>query len=524
MMYKLVLASISRFTASLSIIGSSAIMYMIISDRKSKLRHPYHRIMLMMSTFDVIQSLTIAVGAAAIPRESDFYGAKGNERSCDAQGFFMMLGYAVPLYNSCLQIFYVLSIRYGISAQQFSKFEPALHAISILFPLSWAVFFTARGYNSPWVFFCIPRGVLPLFVIGATVVLCFLICVISMVCICWKVISQARKMKQYTNFETKNKSSARRRSQCRVNEDKTQTIIQALLYVSAFVLTWTFPSITAFYTKGRVDMSVPFVLLTLTQIFFPLQGFWNFVFYIRPGVKKAMKSNPDMSLLGNIRDVIFKPETIVNVHRKSLALRRAKIPELHQSSRKEDVADSDTMSRSLHTNDQNSGESSGIIRLDDKSERGIHDLALAEIQACHQQDGKYRSSSTYTAASEGEEEKVEILDEEDPHRMNVATVKAIGNDIISNVAINHHVVDVRGNSMPQADLDVKIDRDYDNNSASSNIKTCEDSTLEKDLENPSQIRPQPKKVRRRVSLVNIGSILSDMEFLSLDGYSDSGES
>ena len=97
---------IGRVSATFSIVGSSLIVYMIVSDRK-KINQPFHRLMLMMSIFDVLQSATILVANAAFPKESDIYdysvessyGAKGNKHTCAIQSFFMMLGLGVPLYN-----------------------------------------------------------------------------------------------------------------------------------------------------------------------------------------------------------------------------------------------------------------------------------------------------------------------------------------------------------------------------------------------------------------------------------------
>ena len=130
---------IGRMTATLSILGSSLIIYMIVSDRKRKLVRPFHRLVLLMSIFDVLQSVSMVFASAAFPKESGIYGAKGNTQTCAIQGFFMILGMSVPLYNACLNIYYVLTIRYGISPERFTKFEPTLHVIAILLPLYIAI-------------------------------------------------------------------------------------------------------------------------------------------------------------------------------------------------------------------------------------------------------------------------------------------------------------------------------------------------------------------------------------------------
>jgi len=256
---KLLIATcIGRATAAFSILGSSSIIYMIISDRKRKFNRSFHRLMLLMSIFDVLQSTAMIIANAAIPKESDFYGAKGNNRTCATQGFFIVLGLAVPLYNACLNIYYVLTIRYSISSDRFAIFEPALHAIAILVPLSMAIIFTARGDMLPGASACFPRSKLSEWAIPILLAFCFLICISSMICICWTVISQEMKMKKYTRFP-KNGIRPVRRS--RINEEKRETVKQALLYASAFILTYFFVILSVFLI-GSDD--VPHFALTLS--------------------------------------------------------------------------------------------------------------------------------------------------------------------------------------------------------------------------------------------------------------------
>jgi len=213
-MIKLILPLvIPRITAALSILGSSTIMYAIISDRKRKFKRPYHRIMLMMSCLDILQSSAMLVSTAALPRDSNISGAKGNERTCDAQGFFLVFGgLAVLLYNASLHIYYALIIQYGVSPERFTKFEPVLHAISILVPLFIAVLNVAfHGEVARTVLVCYPRAKVILLTAGSIIILCFIICIASMVCICWKAISQAKTMQKYIFRVTTNTSAPRSR-------------------------------------------------------------------------------------------------------------------------------------------------------------------------------------------------------------------------------------------------------------------------------------------------------------------------
>jgi len=320
-MFLVIISSITRITAAFSFLGSSLIIYMILSDWKRKLHRPFHRLVLMMSIFDVFQSTAWIVNNTAIPKESNIYGAKGNTHTCAIQSFFIVLGLAVPLYNACLNIFYVLTIRYSVSSERFTKFEPALHAIAILVPLSTAITLTALGDYKPHEYWCEPVTGPFLITIASFFVICFLICIVSMVIICWTVISNANKMEKYTTFP-RNKTPSTRNS--RINDEKKETIKQALLYASAFIFTYFFDAINCFLFMFSKETKTPAALLILSSIFYPLQGFWNFVFYVRPGVKHVRKTSPTITYLEALRDVIFEPMSMSNRRRPTQNMQRAR--------------------------------------------------------------------------------------------------------------------------------------------------------------------------------------------------------
>ena len=52
-----ILINIPRITGTLSIIGSSIILFIILRDYKHKLRHVYHRLLLIYSFIDIICSI-----------------------------------------------------------------------------------------------------------------------------------------------------------------------------------------------------------------------------------------------------------------------------------------------------------------------------------------------------------------------------------------------------------------------------------------------------------------------------------
>jgi len=299
---------ISRVTGSLSMLGSTAIIYIILSCRKRKLAQPKNRLMIMMSGFDVLQAIAIVVATAAIPRDFDVYGARGNQTTCVVQSILMTMGMAVPLYNSSLNMYYLLTIRYNMTSALFSsRVEPLLHLLSILGPLTSAVTFAALGYAGPMshgstTCVYIDANSSPRYVFLAFISFCLFFCICSMAAICWSVISQEEKIKKHRFGSTQDQSVS-------ILERK-ETTKQAMLYSSAFLLTFAFPIIRALWVTLYEDEAL--VLDILTAIFYPLQGFWNFVFYCRPGVNHVKTLDPSKSLFKAIVEVIFHAECVSN--------------------------------------------------------------------------------------------------------------------------------------------------------------------------------------------------------------------
>lgn len=290
----IVVSWIARFTGTLSIIGSSSVIYMIISDRVEKLAKPKHRLMLMLSVFDVSQSTAVASATWPFPR-SYIYGSMGNMTTCKIQYFFGTLGLTVPMYNASLCLLYLFTIKYRLQPTHFAtKIEPYLHTASVLIPLILAIGpvvmndviipistpICSISKKSPfaWIFITVPS-------------LSFLICLYSMVSICRYVNAQSRKMKQYT-YGT---SQTQRRE-----IERRKTIQQAIYYTAAFFITFLFIGMRTLFIYA-------YPLEILKNIFYPLQGFWNFLLYIRPAVTKMKEDEKDAYLCVVIWRVIFHP-------------------------------------------------------------------------------------------------------------------------------------------------------------------------------------------------------------------------
>mmetsp|Transcript_2489 Transcript_2489/g.2703 ORF Transcript_2489/g.2703 Transcript_2489/m.2703 type:complete len:357 (+) Transcript_2489:87-1157(+) len=292
---------IPRLTATLSFLGSLAIVYMILSDRKEKLTRSNHRLMLVLSVVDVLHSAVYAATTLASPRDSEFYGAMGNMGTCNAQGFFGVLAYAIPMYNTCLSLYFLLTIRYRMRLSTFStKIEPFMHTLSTMVPLTLAIVSVSTSSIEPVSNVCFVNFEAPtiaskviLLVVGGILALCFLINLSCMITISRLVIKRSNKARRYSYSATQKER--------RVTEKKA-IIVQSLFYTGAFFITFIFPALVLFLSKRHYPLEA------LTEIFYPLQGFWNFILYTRPGVKRVKGTNPDKSCLGIFREVVFRPK------------------------------------------------------------------------------------------------------------------------------------------------------------------------------------------------------------------------
>jgi len=279
----MVISWIPHFTGTLSFIGSLGITYLILSDREYKLTKPNHRLMLSMSAFDVLSSAALASSTWSF----------GNMTTCKIQYFFVTLGLAVPMYNASLSLLYLLTIRYRLHQRHFAtKIEPYLHAASVLVPLIIATVpivmdapMNTKGYgvcsiypDSPMAW---PLCLVPL--------LSFCVCLYSMTSISCYVQAQSKRMGKY--------SYGMRQTQRRESE-KRATIRQAIFYTAAFFITFIFQAMRMLSCKS-------FPVEIMNSVFFPLQGFWNFLLYIRPNVMKMKEAKPDKCLCEIIWSVVF---------------------------------------------------------------------------------------------------------------------------------------------------------------------------------------------------------------------------
>ena len=125
---KVALALVPKFSSIFSLAGSTWIIIEVVTN-KTKSRHPYHRLLCAMSVYDVLESVWNFTSTWPIPAgNANQVWSIGTTETCSAQGFFLTLSVAVPIYNAFLAFYYMLVVNYNLKDQTLRRrVEPAMH-------------------------------------------------------------------------------------------------------------------------------------------------------------------------------------------------------------------------------------------------------------------------------------------------------------------------------------------------------------------------------------------------------------
>mmetsp|Transcript_4581 Transcript_4581/g.6717 ORF Transcript_4581/g.6717 Transcript_4581/m.6717 type:complete len:404 (-) Transcript_4581:464-1675(-) len=303
----------SASSGTLSSAGSLIIIYMIFKG-VALLEKVQYRLILAMSAFDILQSISLGLATLPIPRDSacTLY-ALGNKASCMMQAFSFQLGFVVPNYVAMLCIYYMCTIKYNIQDGLIRKYESYMHLYAILPPLTIAITALSNDLFNNFCTMCWlaasdaydiskiqneedngdddDQGSLLLTLLSFATV--FFV-IIDFGIIFWCMIQVRRSMRM-----------SRSQSQLMAYYTVSEAKIQANLYVIAFLVTYLIP-ISIFCVVAFSNGSSPFPLLLLQAIFQPLQGFWNFFTFIRPKFKMITDANPEKTYCQRLCITVFR--------------------------------------------------------------------------------------------------------------------------------------------------------------------------------------------------------------------------
>ena len=132
-------AATTMFGALLSLFGSGCIVWNICRKQKYK-RDPYHRLLLGTCFLDLISSLGWFMAPIAPPESSSPRALSvGDTASCTAQGYFIQVGIGFMVYNACLSIYYLMTIRYNVPKERLVWKEAIMHGVSLIWGLGVAI-------------------------------------------------------------------------------------------------------------------------------------------------------------------------------------------------------------------------------------------------------------------------------------------------------------------------------------------------------------------------------------------------
>jgi hypothetical protein len=156
-----VLMAISRvLSGSFSLVASSIIVYKIYrrfkksrtsgADSRNFEVTTYHRMLLGISFLDILFSFGSLGGTFVVPASTGVVFGHGTTATCSTQGFLLQTGAALPVYVACLNIYFMIKIRYNVNDTILRRrYEPWLHGIPIAFSFSSATLGVALKIFNP---------------------------------------------------------------------------------------------------------------------------------------------------------------------------------------------------------------------------------------------------------------------------------------------------------------------------------------------------------------------------------------
>jgi len=297
--------------ATLSLLGSCTIVFKILRGlARNQTTTPYDRIILGLSSCDIIASITYAIGPFLLPRETSLrVWSFGSPGTCQALGFFNQFScIGAMYYNFILSFYYLLTVRFGVKRKEFQrKYELWMHLSALFFPISALIGYLGQWYaeqdlaTSCWA----KEAVVGYILGGVPVAVIFLTLIINNMVI----YAYVRKTLNLNNGSPE--SSTGPTITLVQKHLKNEAATQGFLYVGSFFVTVT-PVFTIQVLGGilgytKDDQGDIYPLLVLNSMVLPLQGFFNVYIYLRPMYTRFRAANPDKSICHILQQALFDP-------------------------------------------------------------------------------------------------------------------------------------------------------------------------------------------------------------------------
>jgi len=321
-----VLVCIQIFAAFLSLIGSSTIVFKIVRCIvRNQPTTPYDRIILGLSTCDIVGSVVYTVGPFMLPSETSLrVWSFGSERSCEVLGFLNQMACIGAIWYSCiLSFYYLLTVRFRVRRKDFQeKYETPMHLSSLFYPLTGFL-----GYLFGWYaeqdlsMTCWFAQPIVGYIFGAIpMVFSFLTIMVNNIVI-YAFVRRSLLVDE-SQLPTKQSSVQFEDPEHQQPEDfpgltsvqrrlRKEAATQGFLYVASFYITWTPVFVIQIigasgYTTD--DQGKIYWLLALNCLLLPLQGLFNVFIYVRPTYTRFQARYPTEPALRVLKHALFDPK------------------------------------------------------------------------------------------------------------------------------------------------------------------------------------------------------------------------
>jgi len=300
-----VLIVLTICSASLSVMGSTAIVFKILRDWiLNRCTTPYDRIVLGLSTFDILASISFTIDRFLQPSEtSPSPWSFGNPATCQISGFITQL--VVPWatwYNCILSYYFHFTVLSQVRLNNFVReYEPWMHLSGIYFLITAII-----GYSGGWydeqllVGGCWVTDSLIKWIFGGITLMFTYFSMVVNYCVIYSVLRLSLRSEDVSGPEF-------------VQEKlKREAMTMMLLYIAFFFVTVSPHFLVhlletyfgyGYYNAGKI---YPLMILQVTTL--PLQGFFNFFIYTKPMYTRFRAANPNKPMYFVIHQALFNPD------------------------------------------------------------------------------------------------------------------------------------------------------------------------------------------------------------------------
>ncbi|CAB9515735.1 unknown protein [Seminavis robusta] len=305
------------FSTSLSLIGSTGIV--TVARRKLSSHNPvYQRLMISLSTSDIMLSLVLIAGRWMSPSSAGDPLSKGNTTTCTILGVFVIItGLSTCIMCNYLSVYFLMTTKYGWREWEISqKLEKPAYALAFVIVATYVSLAVGLDAIQPTqntglcsafgdAFIWIYTAILTIFAGGG--------CVATyMVYRHVYVITQASRTHDTSHAIPSSSSSNRARQEDPRQARVRRVARQAIAYYIALLNTLLWPTVYNVlvpYTdlEERAHEPAIFLLAFVGFFLYPLQGACNFVIYIQYRVKSWKRSHPQVSWITATWWAVVKP-------------------------------------------------------------------------------------------------------------------------------------------------------------------------------------------------------------------------